>query len=125
MVDLPGYGFARAPKQVAARWTNLMRSYLRGRASLRRAYLLIDARHGVKAIDEEMMNALDETATSYQLVLTKIDKIPVGARADRLETVSERVRRRPAAFPRVIATSSADRLGIDELRAEIAIAITA
>ncbi|MCG8443119.1 MAG: ribosome biogenesis GTP-binding protein YihA/YsxC [Caulobacterales bacterium] len=123
LVDLPGYGFARAPKEAVAKWTRLTRDYLRGRASLRRAYLLIDARHGVKRLDEEVMGALDETATSYQLVLTKMDKIAPSARAARVEETAERARRRPAAFPRIAATSAADSFGIAELRAEISHAL--
>ncbi len=122
LVDLPGYGFAKVSRTEARRFQNLGRAYLRGRPNLRRVYLLIDARHGLKPADLEAMAALDEAATSYQLVLTKADKL----RPTVLEGVVEQVRRdsakRPAAHPVVLATSAETGTGIPELRAEIAAA---
>lgn len=120
LVDLPGYGFARAPKAAVARWTALTRDYLRGRANLKRVYVLVDARHGVKSSDEDVMNALDVAAVSYQVTLTKLDKLTEPERAPRIEETAERIAKRPAAHPRVLATSSAKAIGVDELRAEIA-----
>ncbi|OJU00921.1 MAG: YihA family ribosome biogenesis GTP-binding protein [Rhizobiales bacterium 65-79] len=119
LVDMPGYGFAKAPKDEVDRWTRLVFDYLRGRVTLKRVYLLIDARHGVKTIDGEVMDLLDKAAVSYQLVLTKTDKIKPPA-VDRLvaETL-EKIRKRPAAYPEVIATSAEKGLGIDELRMAI------
>lgn len=119
LVDMPGYGFAKAPKDEVDRWTRLVFDYLRGRVTLKRVYLLIDARHGVKTIDGEVMDLLDKAAVSYQLVLTKTDKIKPPA-VDRLvaETL-DRIRKRPAAYPEVIATSAEKGLGIDELRMAI------
>jgi len=120
LVDLPGYGFARAARTEVKKFQNLGRAYLRGRANLKRAYLLIDARHGLKEVDDEAMKAFDVAAVSYQIVLTKADKI--GARE--VEAVTARtlaaVSKRPAAFPRVIATSAEKGTGLAELRAEIA-----
>jgi GTP-binding protein len=122
LVDLPGYGFARASKGEVKKFQNLGRDYLRGRPNLKRAYLLIDARHGLKAVDEEAMAAFDTAAVSYQIVLTKADKL----KPAEVEAVTERtlkqVSKRPAAFPRVLATSSEKGTGIPELRAEIAAA---
>jgi len=119
LVDLPGYGFARASKDTAKKFQNLGRAYLRGRPNLKRVYLLIDARHGLKAPDKEALDALDLSAVSYQIVLTKADKIKVAevdkVVADTLKAVSKR----PAAFPRVLATSSEKGRGLPELRAEI------
>lgn len=119
LVDLPGYGWAKAGKQVTAKFQNLGRSYLRGRPNLARVYMLIDSRHGLKAPDGEAMDALDEAAVSYQVVLTKIDKLKRGeAEAVQARTL-EALRKRPAAFPRVAATSSEKGAGIADLRAEI------
>lgn len=119
IVDLPGYGFAKAPKPVVDRWTRLTQDYLRGRVNLKRVLLLIDARHGLKAVDEGVMKALDEAAVSYQIVLTKADKLKPGAAAARAQATSEAIKRRPAAFPVVALTSSAKGDGIPELRAAI------
>jgi GTP-binding protein len=120
LVDLPGYGWAKAGRGEVRKFQNLGRAYLRGRPNLKRAYLLIDARHGLKDVDSEALDALDEAAVSYQIVLTKADKL----KASEVEAVTERtlkaVSRRPAAFPRVVATSSEKGTGIPELRAEIA-----
>ena len=120
LVDLPGYGFARASRTTVNKFQNLGRSYLRGRANLKRAYLLIDSRHGLKDVDLEAMEAFDLAAVSYQIVLTKADKIS----AKEVEAVTARtlaaIARRPAAFPRVIATSSEKGMGLPQLRAEVA-----
>jgi len=119
LVDLPGYGWARASKTEVKRFQNLGRDFLRGRANLKRAYLLIDARHGLKAVDEEPMAAFDRAAVSYQVILTKADKLkPAEVEAIRSRTEAA-IAKRPAAFPRVLATSSEKGLGIPELRAEI------
>jgi GTP-binding protein len=120
LVDLPGYGFAKAARTEVKKFQNLGRSYLRGRPNLKRAYLLIDARHGLKDVDEEAMAAFDVAAVSYQIVLTKADKIS----AREVEAVTARtlaaISRRPAAFPRVVATSAEKGTGLPQLRAEIA-----
>ena len=122
LVDLPGYGWAKASKATVKTFQNLGRDYLRGRPNLKRVYLLIDARHGLKTVDDEALNALDTSAVSYQIVLTKADKL----KPHEVEAVVERtlkgVSKRPAAFPRVLATSSEKGGGIPELRAEIAAA---
>ena len=119
IVDLPGYGFAKAPKPVVERWTQLTQDYLRGRVNLKRVLLLIDARHGLKAVDEGVMKALDEAAVSYQIVLTKADKLKPGEAAARAQATSDAIKRRPAAFPIVALTSSAKGDGVPELRAAI------
>ena len=120
LVDLPGYGFAKASKGEAKRFQNLARDYLRGRPNLRRVYLLIDARHGLKAPDTEALDALDKAAVSYQIVLTKADKLkPAQVEAVVAATLTA-VSRRAAAFPRVAAASSVTGEGMPELRAEIA-----
>jgi GTP-binding protein len=119
LVDLPGYGFAQVSRGQAKKFQNLGRAYLRGRPNLKRAYLLIDARHGLKAVDAEALDALDEAAVSYQIVLTKADKLkPAEAIAVTARTLAQ-VSRRAAAFPRVLATSAEKGAGIPELRAEI------
>ena len=120
LVDLPGYGFAHAPKTEVARWTALMRDFLRGRATLRRVFLLVDARHGLKPSDAEVMDLLDAAAVSYQLVLTKADKQKPDALARLLEATAAAVKKRPAAHPKVRATSAQTGHGLPELRAEIA-----
>ena len=119
LVDLPGYGFARVSRSIADKFQDLGRAYLRGRPNLKRVYVLIDARHGLKKVDLEALDALDEAAVSYQIVLTKADKIKP-AEVDKVvaETVKA-IAKRPAAFPRVLATSSEKGLGMPELRAEI------
>jgi len=120
LVDLPGYGYARASKTDIARWTKLTRQFLAGRAGLRRVFLLIDSRHGLKPGDLDIMKMLDETAVIYHIVLTKVDKLKKGE----LETVTQKtlnaIKKRPAAFPGLIATSSVKKDGLDHLRAEIA-----
>ena len=119
IVDLPGYGFAKAPKPVVEKWTRLTRAFLRGRVNLKRVYLLIDSRHGLKDVDLKIMDVFDEAAVSYQIVLTKTDKIKPPAVARLIGETAEKIARRPAAFPRVVATSSAKQDGVDQLRAEI------
>jgi GTP-binding protein len=120
LVDLPGYGFAKAGKGETRRFQNLGRAYLRGRPNLRRVFLLIDARHGLKPPDGEAMDALDAAAVSYQIVLTKADKLkPAAAEAERVRTEAA-VARRPAAFPRVLAVSAVSGGGLELLRAEAA-----
>lgn len=120
IVDLPGYGFAKAPKAVVEKWTRLTRNFLRGRVNLKRVYLLIDSRHGLKAVDEKIMDVFDEAAVSYQIVLTKTDKIKPAEVERVVAATLAAIAKRPAAFPRVIATSSSKTDGIDVLRAEIA-----
>ena len=119
LVDLPGYGFARASRGDVRKFQNLGRDYLRGRPNLKRAYLLIDARHGLKEVDAEALDAFDVAAVSYQIVLTKADKLkPAEVAAVTARTLAA-VAKRPAAFPRVLATSAEKGSGIPELRAEI------
>jgi GTP-binding protein len=119
LVDLPGYGWAKASRTTVKKFQNLGRDYLRGRPNLKRAYLLIDARHGLKAVDEEPMEAFDKAAVSYQIILTKADKMkPAEVDAVRRKTEAAIIKR-PAAFPRVLATSSEKGEGLPELRAEI------
>lgn len=120
VVDMPGYGFASAPKAKVEAWNRLIREYLRGRSSLRRVFLLIDSRHGIKDVDLEIMAMLDESAVSYQVVLTKLDKIKDGEREGLIAATAERLRKRPAAFPLLLATSSETGDGIAELRAAVA-----
>jgi GTP-binding protein len=123
LVDLPGYGFAQASKTTVAKFQNLGRAYLRGRPNLKRVYLLIDARHGLKKVDAEALDALDQAAVSYQIVLTKADKVRPASDLAKVEAATLKgISRRPAAFPRVAVTSSETGAGIPELRAEIAAA---
>ncbi len=120
IVDMPGYGFARAPKASVDRWTALVKTYLRGRTCLVRTMLLIDARHGLKAPDLQVMKLMDEAAVSYRVVLTKIDKIKPTELARVTEATKAMLARHAAAFPAVIATSSETGASLAELRAEIA-----
>jgi GTP-binding protein len=119
LVDLPGYGFARAGRKEVKKFQNLGRDYLRGRPNLKRAYLLIDARHGLKAVDAEALDAFDEAAVSYQIVLTKADKLKAADVDAVVARTAAAIAKRPAAFPRVLATSAEKGLGIPDLRAEI------
>ena len=119
LVDMPGYGYAAAPKSKVKAWTELIHAYLRGRANLARVYVLIDARHGLKTPDANVLARLDEAAVSYQIVLTKADQV-TGTLAPTIAAVSVAIARRPAAFPELIATSARDGTGIAELRAAIA-----
>ena len=120
LVDLPGYGFARVSKTVADKFQDLGRAYLRGRVNLKRVYLLIDARHGLKSVDTEALDALDVAAVSYQIVLTKADKIKPAEVEAVVAATQKAIAKRPAAFPKVLATSSEKGDGLPELRAEIA-----
>ena len=125
LVDLPGYGFAKVSRGVANKFQNLGRSYLRGRPNLKRAYLLIDARHGLKDVDLEAMEAFDLAAVSYQIVLTKADKLKGHDVAQTVAETLRKISKRPAAFPRVLATSAEKGAGIPDLRAEILAACAA
>jgi len=120
LVDMPGYGYAAAPKAKVAAWTALIHAYLKGRANLARVYVLIDSRHGLKAADDEVFRVLDESAVSYQLVLTKSDQVEPAELAARIDDVAAGIRKRPAAFPEVLATSARTGAGVPELRAAIA-----
>ncbi len=120
LVDLPGYGYARASKVDIANWTKLTRMFLRGRAGLRRVFLLIDSRHGIKPSDIELMEMLDDAAVTYQLVLTKIDKIKRAELDKVMRRTSRTIVKRPAAHPELMVTSSEKKTGLDDLRAEIA-----
>jgi GTP-binding protein len=120
IVDMPGYGYAAASKQKINAWTDLMRAYLRGRSSLARVYVLIDGRHGLKESDKETLDLLDQSAVSYQIILTKSDAVPIAERAQREQDTLNALARRPAAFPHIIFTSSKDSQGIASLRASIA-----
>ena len=119
LVDMPGYGFAKAPKDVVRKWRYLVNDFLRGRQALKRALVLIDARHGIKDVDREIMDMLDKAAVSYRLVLTKADKIkPTELEKVAAETAEE-ARKRPAAHPDILSTSSETGLGMPELRAAV------
>ena len=120
LVDLPGYGFARVSRTSKDKFQNLGRQYLRGRPNLKRVYLLIDARHGLKDVDKEPMDAFDKAAVSYQIILTKADKMKPAEVEALVAKTQAAIIKRPAAFPRVLATSSEKGTGIPELRAEIA-----
>ena len=119
LVDMPGYGFAEAPKDVVRKWRFLINDYLRGRQVLGRAFVLIDARHGIKAVDEEIMAMLDAAAVGYRVVLTKADKIKASELASVIAETEAAARKRPAAHPDIIATSSEKGMGIPELRAAV------
>ena len=120
VVDLPGYGFANAPVAVVEKWQRLLKQYLSGRATLRRVFVLIDARHGAKAVDEEIMTLLDKSAVTFQVVMTKTDKIKKGALDEALARTRAVLAKHPAAFPELVLTSSEKSDGIATLRAIIA-----
>lgn len=120
LVDLPGYGYAEAPVAVVAKWQALLKQYLSGRVTLRRAFVLIDARHGVKAVDEEILTLLDRSAVTFQAVLTKVDKINRAEREAVIEQVKGALSKHPAAYPEIVVTSSEKGEGIETLRALIA-----
>jgi len=120
LVDLPGYGFANAPVAVVQKWQKLLKSYLSGRPTLRRVFVLIDARHGAKAVDEEIMGLLDKSAVTFQVVMTKADKVSKAELAKSLEITRASLAKHPAAFPEVVLTSSEKSEGIETLRAIIA-----
>lgn len=119
LVDMPGYGFAKAPVKVVEKWRSLVRTFLRGRVPLKRTLVLVDSRHGLKDSDREMMTMLDEAAVGYRLVLTKADKIKASALEAVREKVAAEARKHPAAYPQLHVTSSEKGMGIDELRAAI------
>ena len=119
LVDMPGYGFAKAPKDKVDAWTELVRDYLKGRRSLARVYLLIDSRHGLKPVDNEILDMLDAAAVSYQVVLTKADQLRADELAERVAETQAGLARRPAAFPIVFPTSSREGFGIGDLRAAV------
>ncbi len=120
LVDLPGYGYARVSKDIVQAWTRLLQNYLRGRANLRRAFLLVDSRHGLKDSDRQIMALLDEAAVSYQIVLTKVDKVKDAALAEISEKVAAETRKHPACHPQLLQTSALKGIGIDGLRAAVA-----
>lgn len=120
VVDLPGYGFANAPVVVVEKWQRLLKQYLQGRQTLRRVFVLIDARHGAKAVDEEIMTLLDKSAVTFQVVMTKIDKVKGKALDEALSKTRAALAKHPAAFPELILTSSEKGDGIATLRAVIA-----
>ena len=119
LVDMPGYGFAKAPPKVVEKWKRLVRDYLRGRQVLKRTLVLVDARHGPKPVDVEMMTMLDEAAAAYRVVLTKVDKLKASELATTLEATQAEARKHPAAFPEVHVTSAEKGMGIAELRAAV------
>lgn len=120
LVDLPGYGYAEAPVAIVAKWQALLKQYLAGRQTLRRAFVLIDTRHGVKAVDEDILTLLDRTAVPYQAVLTKADKVSRAERDATIEQVKSALAKHPAAYPELVVTSSEKGEGIETLRAIIA-----
>lgn len=120
LVDMPGYGYAKAPKDMVEAWTALVRDYLRGRPNLARTFLLIDARHGLKPVDQEIMKLLDEAAVSFQIVLTKSDKLTPKALEHVIAATRQQLTAHPAAMPEVLATSSEKKRGLGELRAAVA-----
>lgn len=119
LVDLPGYGYAKAARKDVARWTRLVKTYLAGRPNLRRVCLLIDSRHGIKDVDIEIMDMLDKVAVSYQVILTKSDKVKPGELMETHTKTLEATRNRPAAHPEVVVTSSENKEGIEQLRNEL------
>ncbi|WP_375642513.1 MULTISPECIES: ribosome biogenesis GTP-binding protein YihA/YsxC [unclassified Bartonella] len=119
LVDMPGYGFAAAPKNLVDAWTDLIFSYLRGRTTLKRVYILIDSRHGIKNNDEDVLALLDKAAVSYQIVLTKSDKIKSNGLEKLIMSTQTKLLKRPAAYPELLVTSSEKALGLEELRAAI------
>ncbi|HEY8382361.1 MAG TPA: ribosome biogenesis GTP-binding protein YihA/YsxC [Microvirga sp.] len=120
LVDMPGYGYAAVEKEKVQAWTKLIHDYLRGRQSLARVYVLIDARHGIKPVDEGVLETLDKAAVSYQVVLTKADEVKAGDLEKRLVATAAAIAKRAAAFPEIVPTSSRNGTGIPELRAGIA-----
>ncbi|MDG1709372.1 MAG: ribosome biogenesis GTP-binding protein YihA/YsxC [Emcibacteraceae bacterium] len=120
VVDLPGYGYAKVSKKLVKDWVKLMRSYLRGRPNLRRVFVLVDSRHGLKENDKELMTMLDETAVSYQVVLTKCDKVKVPDQEKLIKEVKKAIAKNIAAHPEILITSSVKGYGLDELRGIIA-----
>jgi len=124
LVDMPGYGYAAVEKAKVEAWTQLIHSYLKGRANLARVFVLIDSRHGLKSIDTDVLDGLDKAAVSYQVVLTKGDALKKAQVEARLEGIQAALAKRPAAYPEVILTSSRDDLGVADLRAAVARLLT-
>jgi GTP-binding protein len=124
LVDMPGYGFAKAPKDVMRKWRYLINDYLRGRAALKRALLLVDSRHGLKEVDREVMKMLDDAAVGYRLVLTKADKVKASELSEVEARTAEEARKHPAAHPEIIATSSEKGMGMDALRQAVLEAVS-
>jgi len=120
LVDLPGYGYAEAPVAIVEKWQRLLKAYLAGRQTLRRAFVLIDTRHGVKAVDEEILTLLDRSAVTFQVVMTKADKVSKAERDANIDQVRGALTRHPAAYPEIVVTSSEKGDGIETLRAIIA-----
>ena len=120
LVDLPGYGYAEAPVAVVAKWQALLKEYLQGRATLRRAFVLIDTRHGVKDVDEDILTLLDRSAVTFQVVMTKADKVNKTTREANIAQVKEALKKHAAAFPEIVVTSSEKGEGIETLRAIVA-----
>ena len=120
MTDLPGYGYAEAPVAVVAKWQALLKQYLAGRQTLRRAFVLIDTRHGIKAVDEEILKLLDRAAVTFQVVMTKADKVNLATREANIEQVKGALAKHPAAYPEIVVTSSEKGEGLETLRAIIA-----
>lgn len=120
VVDLPGYGYAEAPEKLVKQWQKLIFDYLRGRVNLKRVFLLIDSRHGLKKVDKEVMEMLDKAAVTYQIVLTKADKVSARELQKQEEALHAEIKKHAAAYTDVIATSSVKNQGLDLLRAEIA-----
>ena len=120
LVDLPGYGFANAPIDVVKKWQQLLKSYLSGRSSLRRAFVLVDVRHGIKKVDEEIMDLLDTSAVTFQCILTKSDKVNAEQQNKVLNQVRNKLQKHPAAFPELLVTSAENKAGLETLRSIIA-----
>jgi len=120
LVDLPGYGFANAPIDVVKKWQQLLKSYLSGRSSLRRAFVLVDIRHGIKKVDEEIMDLLDTSAVTFQCILTKSDKVNAEQQNKVLNQVRNKLQKHPAAFPELLVTSAENKVGLETLRSIIA-----
>ena len=123
LTDMPGYGYAKAPREVVRKWRFLINDYLRGRAVLKRTLVLIDARHGIKDVDRDVLKMLDEAAVSYRLVLTKADKVKPTELAKTIEKTAAEARKHPAAHPGILATSSETKQGISDLRAAVVEAV--
>ena len=120
VVDMPGYGYAKAPKSMVDDWNKMLRTYLRGRSQLKRVFLMIDSRHGLKKNDEEIMSMLDESAVSYQVILTKSDKIKAAGIPKLVQSIHDQAEKHPALYPEVIVSSSEKDLGRKEIRQAIA-----
>lgn len=124
LVDMPGYGFAKAPKDMVKKWRFMVNDFLRGRDVLKRALVLIDARHGIKDVDRDILEMLDKAAVSYRMVITKADKIKASELIEVTQATADEARKRPAAHPEILVTSSETGLGIPELRAAVIEAVT-